>query len=145
MEKREKIENILSGSLIQSPEGLSDKIILAISIRAKRSARIRAYVFSATSFASAVLLYLTGKMAVSELYRSGTSQVFSLVFSDFQTVVSNLSSFVLTIAESLPVLPIVYAISSAVALFVLSAFAINNIKKTESIKINFYKNGYKHA
>jgi hypothetical protein len=145
MEKREKIENILSRTSAQIPEGLSEKIVLAINTQAKRSARIRAYVFTATSFVSAVLLYLTGKAAVSELYRSGTPQVFSLVFSDFQAVFSNLSSFVLTIAESLPVLSIVYVLSSVVALFVLSAFAINNIKKAESIKLNFYKHGYRHA
>lgn len=145
MKESEKIKNILSQTSVQIPEGLSDKIVLAINIRAKRSARIQAYVFTVTSFASAVLLYFTGRMAAYELYRSGTSQVFSLVFSDFQTVISNLSSFVLTIAESLPILPIVYALSSAAALFVLSVFAINNIKKAESIKLNFYKHGYRHA
>ena len=146
MEKKDKIGIILSKKTEQIPEGLADRITVSINSRIRLAAKIRAYVFGLTSLGAAVLFFFTGRMALADLYNSGTSQVFSLVFSDFQSVISNFGNFVLTIAESIPVLSVVYAVLSAVILFVMAAIAISNIRKVESIKLNYFnKNGYKHA
>jgi hypothetical protein len=120
---------IISGIRIEVSEGLSERIFAAIEVRERESARLHAFVYSAFSGIFAAVLYFTVSLAGSELSRSGTSQLLSLVFSDFQSVIMNWKYFGLSVAESLPVLPMIYVVVSALALIALSASAIINIKK----------------
>jgi hypothetical protein len=135
-----RLGEIISGIRIEVSEGLSERIFTAIELRERKSARLRSFIYSAFSGIFAVFLYFTVSLAGSELSRNGTLQLLSLVFSDFQSVIINWKDFGLSVAESLPLLPMIYVVVSVLALVALSASAIINIKKVRQIN-----NYLKHA
>lgn len=124
-----RLGKIISEINIESPEGLSERIFAAIEIKERKSARRRAFIYSAFSGVFAAIFYFTVSSAASEFYKSGTFKILSLVFSDFQPVIANWKDFGLSVAESLPILPMIYVVASILVLVALSASAVENIKK----------------
>lgn len=144
MDNPEKIRKILSEIKIKTPEGLSDRVIFSIEKRESRAARIRVFIFGIASTASLVLLYFSAKTAIGEFYNTGTSQMLSLVFSDFQSVLANFGDYVMSIAESFPILPAVYALLSVAVLGIFAGLTVNNAQKFNDMKLNYLKHDYKH-
>jgi hypothetical protein len=143
MDELEKIGDIISKIDYKNPDQLAERIILLVEKKDKKSARIWMWIYSGGLTVSAVLLYFTAHSTISELNSSGAYGTFSLLFSDFQVVVSNLNYFLLSLAESLPVMPIIYLLLTIMAMISLAGLVINNLKKV-SQNNNIYNN-FKYA
>ena len=139
MDDFERLGKLISKIAINAPEGLSERIFANIEARERRADFRRAIFYSVFSAASVFLLYLSSSFAVGEFYRSGASQILSLAFSDFQSMAANWQDFTLSLAESLPILPIIYVILSVSLLMVFSVLAITNARKFEQLKHNYFK------
>ncbi|MCL5733759.1 MAG: hypothetical protein M1334_03870 [Patescibacteria group bacterium] len=139
MDDLKRLGKLISKINLDAPEGLSERILSNIKEKERRADLWRATFYSALSAISVSLLYFSSSFAVGEFYRSGAAQILSLLFSDFQSMVANWQDFSLSLAESLPVLPLVYMILSVSALIIFAALAITNVRKFEQLKHNYFK------
>jgi hypothetical protein len=117
--------------------GLADRIIFTLEKKRKKLAEMRAAVFGTLAVGSIAGLYLLIQAAAAQFSATGTPQLVSLVFSDFTIVVANFGDYFASIAESLPVLPTIGALSLALILFVSFIFAVNNFKKAVKTKLTY--------
>lgn len=143
MDNFDKIGEIIAQLSTEAPEDLSQRIFLAIEKRESRMAKIKIAIFGFISSVSFVLIYFAGTSAVANFYSSGTPQTFSLIFSDFQSVVANFGDYFISIGESFPIVPFVYALLSLVIFAVFTGLSLNNIQKFKELKTNLNYD-YKH-
>ena len=100
----EKLLSVLSAP--EPPAGLAQKIISRIERRERRFFFARMAGFGACLIGSLSLAGFGFINAVTELSHSGFFSFASLVFSDFSSAIANFPDFILSITESLPVIPI---------------------------------------
>lgn len=92
----------------EPPKGLFNKIMARIQEeRRLLTIKRRITIFSLGVVGSAVALIPTFKMVQTGLYESGFLYFFSLIFSDFGTVVSYWQNFIMSLLETLPVINLV--------------------------------------
>lgn len=135
MDELEKIGEIISKLEQKAPGQLAERVVLAIEIHEKKSAKIRAWAYSGILAVTTGLLVIAGNYSLSQLKASGSWQTFSLLFSDFQVVMSNFNYFMLSLAESLPVIPIIGTLLAVMAFIVLAGLAVNNFQKISKSNI----------
>jgi hypothetical protein len=116
-----------------APAGLSERIILFLEEKMRARAKTRAILYCLFSAVSGVGLFISGREVLAELRAGGTIQIFSLLFSDFQSVMANFNYFILSLIESLPVLPLVFVLIAAGILFTMVTLAITDFRKVGSI------------
>ncbi len=129
---------LISGSAV--PAGLPERIIMFLENKMKAQARTRAILYCLFSAVSGVGLFISGQAALAGLQAGGTAQIFSLIFSDFQSVVANLNYFMLSLVESLPVLPLILAFIAAGILFAMVTLAVADFRKVGSINRALFSN-----
>lgn len=104
----------------EPPENLFGKIMQRINQERRLSVlkrKLAIVSFAATcSLAAFVPVF---KMAQAEFSQSGFFQFFSLIFSDFGTIITQWQSFVFTLLESLPLVSIT-ALLAVIFVFLLS-------------------------
>jgi len=83
---------------------LPGKILARIHTAKRRSARIHFFALSALSTVSFVALFPAFRFTMEEFSRTGFYEFFSLAFSDTATILPLWKTFVLSLAETLPVL-----------------------------------------
>jgi hypothetical protein len=140
MDESDKFADLISKTELRAPEGLLERVLFSIAGRERRSAILKFTIYSGASVLAAILLAFSLSAAGAALEESGTALVFSLVFSDFQSVLGNWSYFALSLAESLPTLSLIYLLLSALVFSVLISLAVTNMK---NVGRRFY--GLKHA
>jgi|GEM_PF-3884285 len=141
MDESDRFGKIISELGSPAPAGLLEKILFSITRRERRSAALKLGAYSSASVIVAVLLSFSWSAANAAFYRSGTSQLFSLVFSDFRSVLANWNYFILSVFESLPVPEIISLLISVAVLSVLVSLAVASIRNVGRVR-NF---GLKHA
>jgi uncharacterized membrane protein len=107
----------------EPPVGLTEKILLRIS-RHERNILCSKIAVSACVFGVSVGVAVAGYInLMASLSRSGFFQIFSLIFSDFSSMVANFPDFAFSIMESFPIFTtalllagVMFAIWSMVAL-----------------------------
>ncbi|MCL4404168.1 hypothetical protein M1432_02395 [Patescibacteria group bacterium] len=129
----EKLGQFVRGTAIAAPMGLSERIILFLEEKMKARAKARAILYCGLSAVSGVALYVTGGAVVSDFAASGAGTMLSLVFSDFHSVLANWNYFLLSLAESLPVLPLALAFVSIGVLAAMVTLAVADFRKVGSI------------
>ncbi len=139
MDDLERLGDIIGKIKTNAPEGFSERVLFAIESKERREDFRRAALYSGFAAVSALLFYLSASFAVSEFYRSGAVQLLSLLFSDFQSMLADWKDFAFSLAESLPIFPVIYVVASVSALMIFLASAISNIKKVEQIKRHYLK------
>jgi hypothetical protein len=123
-----------------APAGLPERIILFLENKMKAQARTRAILYCLFSAVSGVGLFISGQAALAGLQSGGTTQIFSLVFSDFQSVVANLNYFLLSLVESLPVWSLILAFIAGGILFAMVTLAVADFRKVGSVHRAFFSN-----
>jgi hypothetical protein len=127
---REDYEKLFSH--LTDPElsgGLFGKIIQRIqNERRLRSIKRRIAFFSVGTVFSIVAFIFTLQMARAGFAESGFFQFFSLLFSDFSSVVLYWRNFGLTLLETLPVVSLTVFLGSVLLLMELLKLLANNIK-----------------
>ena len=129
----EKFGQVVRGTAVAAPVGLSERIILFLEEKMKARARARAILYCGLSALSGIALYAAGGAVVSDVSASGAGTMFSLIFSDFHAVLANWNYFVLSLAESLPVLPLALAFISIGVLAMMVTLAVADFRKVGSI------------
>jgi len=87
----------------EPPAGLTEKILLRISLRERRALAARIAV-SACVFGVSVAMAVAGYLnLMASLSQSGFFEIFSLAFSDFSSIAANFPDFALSIMESFPI------------------------------------------
>jgi len=100
-------------------ESLGDDIWLNIIAREKRSTRVKLYIFSVVSFLSVLGLIPALEALFNQFTQSGFYEYFSLIFSSGSNLFSYWKELVLSLAESLPIMNIIFSFS-LVFIFLLS-------------------------
>ncbi len=102
------------------PEGLFSKIMQRINQERRLSVLKRKLaVVSFMTTCSLVAFVPIFNMAQAEFSQSGFFQFFSLIFSDFGTIITQWQSFIFTLLESLPLISIT-ALLAVIFVFLLS-------------------------
>lgn len=119
---------------IEPPAELINKVFSRIKYEQKM-ARIKKIAFFSAGILSSVLIFVPMFIATAiEIRESGFTYIFSLIFSDFQAVVSVWDNFLLSVLETLPIMRIaVLFLSVYVFLGSVKYFAKNILLP----KINF--------
>ncbi|TSA44907.1 hypothetical protein D4R51_02850 [bacterium] len=141
MNESDKFGDLILKTELRAPVGLLGKIFSSIARRERRTAILKFGVYSGASALATALFTFSWGMASAALQESGTASVFSLIFSDFQSVLGNWSYFTLSLAESLPTLSLIYLLLSALALSILVSLAVTNLKNAGRLR----PYGLKHA
>ena len=119
----------ISQELPEPPKGLFNKIMARIQEeRRLLTIKRRLMIFSLGAVGSAIAFIPALKMVQTGLYESGFMQFFSLIFSDFGTVVSYWQNFVMSLLETFPIIDL--AIFLTVILIFLESlkFLVKDIK-----------------
>lgn len=109
------------------PTGLLEKILKRIHHEERVLATRRVIIFSATTLVSLPALILSAKMLLSDLAQSGFLNFFSLLFSDFSSVLAAWQSFSLILLETLP----------AISLTLVLAVILGLLQSIKSLRKNF--------
>ena len=112
---------------IEPDQRLFYLIISRISLAEQRTARIRLAILSFVSLASFVAIFPLFQHTSSQLAQSGFSQYFSLIFSDGAIISIYWKEFMISLAESIPLLSVTAILVSVFALLVSLKSAIKNI------------------
>lgn len=133
----DRMGKILADLDYRAVSGLADRIIFALEKKRKKLAETRAAVFGILAAGSIAGLYLLIQAAAAQFSATGTPQLVSLIFSDFNVVVANFGDYFASIAESLPVLPVIGVLFLALILFVSLILTVNNFKKAVKTKLTY--------
>ena len=91
---------------------------------------------SVLSFFSISVAFIYAINVIKDFYQSGLSEYFSLIFSDGASLVTYWQSYIMSIVESLPIIPITILVAS-IGIFIWSInVVLTSFKNTRSI---FYK------
>ncbi len=101
---------------IEPPAGLLEKILFRIKKEQRFLAIRQGIIFFVFLACSVVLFWPALIMLLSDISKSGFIYFFSLLFSDFSTVLTFWQSFIMTLLETLP------AVSIAIFLAVVVIF-----------------------
>ena len=118
----------MSNFYIDPPTGLLEKILKRIHKEERLLLLRKIIIFSVTLIGSFLAILPAFKMLFSDLGRSGFTNFFSLIFSDFSTVSTYWQSFSMVLLETLPVA------SLALFLFILLIFLQSAKSLTKNIK-----------
>lgn len=120
-------------SYINPPIGLLEKVLKRIHKEERLSVLRRIIIFSITLIGSLLGIVLAFKTLLSDFSQSGFMSFFSLMFSDFSTVMAHWQSFSLILLESLPAISL--ALFLSVVLICLQSIKVltKNIKMISGI------------
>ena len=121
--------NIMSNFYIEPPAGLLGKIIDRIRREERFLVFRKTVIFSVMVFASLAAFVPALSALLSDFYKSGFINFFSLIFSDFSSVSAYWQSFAMILLETLP------AASIALFLAVLLVFLGSVRSLTKNIRI----------
>ena len=112
---------------------LAENIWQTIMRRNKRQIQFRLWAFACLGIASLGGLVPVFKMLLGDLTQSGFYEYFSLIFSDGGSIVSYWKELVLSLAESLPVMSIIFALSLVFVFFLSMRFLMKQINRDHLI------------
>lgn len=116
-------------------ENLLAKIMVRIQQEKKiRQLRRQLIIFSFATASSAFALAPAFNTLRLELAQSGIASYFSLLFSDFTTVITFWSEFSLSILEILPVMAVIIFLSAILAFLVSLKFLVKDYEQIFSVK-----------
>lgn len=112
-----------------APNGLSARIFVEIERRQAKSARIRFAVFLSVLTTSVALFIPVVTMLWNDLVDSGSTNFFSMMFTDFSVVMASGWNFVLSLLENLPILSVVIFLSVIFTILLSLYFLQSDLKK----------------
>ncbi|MDD5547472.1 MAG: hypothetical protein PHN74_01025 [Candidatus Pacebacteria bacterium] len=113
---------------IEPPKELLGGILSKIEFEKRKIARLRLAFFAGTALASIFGFIPATRYFINELNSSGFHHYASLIFSDGGVLISYWKEFILSLAESLPVLGIIAILSLVFVLLESIKFILKDIK-----------------
>lgn len=112
-----------------APNGLANKIFLKIAKREARIARIRFGLFLSVLTASVALFIPVVNMLWNDLVASGSTNFFSMLFTNFSVVMATWKDFILSFLENLPILSVVAFLFVIFAILLSLHFVHKDVKR----------------
>ena len=128
----EKLKKILKGAKYESDSKLSISIWNTLIIREKRVILLKLWSLSFVGLASLGLLVPAFEMLFNDFAHSGFYEYFSLIFSDGGLMLSYWKELSLSLAESLPIMSIIYTLSLFFVCFLSFKYIIKQFAKEQS-------------
>lgn len=113
---------------LEPSDKLYRNIFAGIEIKRCRIIRIQFAFLGSAIFTSFIALIPAFQYTIQEFYQSGFYQYFSLIFSDGGTLILYWQEFVLSLAESLPLLGITAVLGIIFVLLGLFKIAVQNAR-----------------
>jgi len=110
---------------------LGKNIWLTVIKREKRNTQIKLWIFTLAGITSLVGLVSAFKILSSDLAQSGFYEYLSLAFSDSGLILSAWREFVFSLAESLPVLSVVFTLSLIFIFFLSLKYVLKQIFRNQ--------------
>jgi hypothetical protein len=101
---------------LEPPEGLYEKILKRIQFESRRLAKIKFVLFGSSAIISLAGVFFSFQYILQEMSQSGFYNYLSLVFSDTGVVTTYWKEFSLLLAESAPVMGIIFFLGAVLAL-----------------------------
>lgn len=121
--------SLISQELPEPPKGLFNKIMARIQEeRRLLTIKRQLAIFSLGVAGSAIAFIPAFKMLQTGLYESGFLQFFSLIFSDFGTVISYWQNFVMSLLETLPIINLAILLTIIFVFMGSLKFLVKDIK-----------------
>ncbi len=132
MENKKRLFNIIEPS-----ENLKNSIINKIKKEEMKMTIYKIVFSSAISLVSVSMIIIFAVNIIKDAYQSGLSEYISLLFSDGAGMASYWQTYVMSIMESLPIIPITIFVAS-VWIFVWSiSSALETLRGTKPVFIKF--------
>lgn len=126
-----KLTKIFKSAKYKPNSDLNEKVWNTIVIRSKHNTQIKFWGFAFVSLASIAGLVPVVKILLTDLSQSGFYEYFSLIFSDSGTIFSYWKELILSLAESLPIMSIVYTFSLLFIIFLSLRYLMKQIGKNQ--------------
>ena len=134
MEKNKQFFN-----MIEPSENLRSSILGQIRKGETKKAIYDMVFSSVLSLASISTIVIFAISITKDFYQSGLSEYFSLLFSDGSSILSYWQTYVMSLVESLPIIPITMIVAST-SIFIWSMNKV--VKDFKNTKLVFYKINY---
>jgi hypothetical protein len=128
-----KLTKIFQKAKHESDSELVSTVWSAIVLRDKKITRIKLWIFACAGFASLAGLLPAIKILFTDLAKSGLYEYFSLIFSDGGSIISYWKEFIFSLAESLPIMSMIFALSLTFVFFLSLRYVIKQIDRGQSL------------
>lgn len=119
----------MAASVSDIPAGLTARVLMELERRIKTRMRLAAFGCAAVAAFAGAVFYRFGVSAISGFGSGGFGQVFSLIFSDFRSVLANWNYYALSLIDSLPIVPLAIALAAGAVLVTMMTLAIAEFRK----------------
>jgi hypothetical protein len=127
------LKDIFQKAKYEPDENLAFSVWQTLITREKREAKFKLWSFSFIGIFSFVGLIPTFQTLLSNLSHSGFYEYFSLIFSDGGAMLNNSKEFSLSLAESLPIMSIIFTLSMIFVCFLSLKYIFKQIIKNQLI------------
>lgn len=124
---QDKLTKLFQKAKYKDSSDLVENVWRAIVLHDRCIARVKLWAFSAVGAVSFVGLIPAFKVLLGDLVQSGFYEYFSLIFSDSGLILSVWRELVFSLAQSLPVLSIVFTLSLVFIFFLSLKYILKQI------------------
>jgi hypothetical protein len=119
---------------VEPPKGFGDLLVSEINNLEVKRNKTRLIFGSIVSIASLFALLPSVIYTFSELAQSNFYNYLSLLSSDWQTVMSNWKIFMISLLESVPILPLIFTLVSILFLVVSVKVFTNTLRESKNVR-----------
>ena len=137
MYMNENLKSCLQQVEYKPDDLLTQKIWENLCTKNKNRALVKLYLFLAAIVISATSFVPVFKMLLSDFAKSGFYEYLSLAFSTNGAITSYWKDFILSLAESLPMMSIIFTLGIVLVFFVSLRYALKQIVQGQLTLISF--------
>ena len=130
---QDKLTKIFQKAKYGQDSNLEETVWSSIAASERRGAKLRLWIFSLLGLVSLGGLVPAVSVLLNNLTQSGFYEYFSLIFSDSGAVLASWKEFIFSLAESLPLLSIIYTLSLIFVFFLSLRYAMKQVGKNQLI------------
>ncbi len=130
---KDKLTKAFKNSAYEPNQDLERLVWGSIIKRDKRNAQFKLWAFGLVGFASLTGLIPALKILFTDMARSGFYEYFSLIFSDTRSVIFYWKELSFSLAESLPIISIVSALSLLFICFLSLKYLMKQVNRGQLI------------
>jgi glucan phosphoethanolaminetransferase (alkaline phosphatase superfamily) len=128
---QDKLTKIFKNAKYEPNPNLATSVWLVITAREKHLAQFKLWAFASAFFASLAGMIPTFQVLLNNMAHSGFYEYFSLIFSDGGSMFSYWKELILSLAESLPIMSIVFTLSLIFVFFLSLRYLMKQIIKNQ--------------
>ncbi len=128
---QDRLTKVFQKAKYEENFNLGKNIWLTLIKREKRNTQIKLWSFASMGFVSIIGLIPAIKILLTDLSQSGFYEYLSLAFSDSGLILSIWREFIFSLAESLPILSVIFTLSLIFIFFLSLKYLMKQIIKNQ--------------